>query len=91
MKLCIGLWLFTKCKPSVRNLKIKIIKQYAIKLSKNQIYEFRLYTYHVILQLICEIISFDNIIWGFITLRNEHGVMQQLAPDVIGISKTPVN
>ena len=32
----------TKCKPSVRNLKLKIIKQYAIKLSKNSYYEIHI-------------------------------------------------
>ena len=44
----------TKCKPSVRNLKLKIIKQYAIKLSKNSYYEPRSYIYQVISQLVCE-------------------------------------
>ena len=83
-----GLWLFTKCKTSVRNLKIKIIKQYAIKLYKKSNYEFILHIHQVISQLVCEIIGFYNIIWGFISLCNEHGIMQPLAPDVFGISKT---
>ena len=52
-------------------------------------YEFRLYIYQVILQLVCKIISFNDFIWGFISLRNEHGVMRPLAADVLGISKTP--
>ena len=85
----LSLWLFTKCKTSVRNFKIKIIKQYAINLSKKWNYEFILHIYQIISQSVCEIIIFDNIIWGFISLSNEHGVMQRLAPDVFGISKTP--
>ena len=34
-------------------------------------------------------ISLDENIWGFISQNNEHGVMQPLAPDDLGISKTP--
>ena len=69
----LSLWLFTKWKTSVRNLKIKIIKQYAINLSKKSNYEFISHIYQVISQSVCEIIIFDNIIWGFISLSNEHG------------------
>ena len=74
---------------SLRNLKIKIIKQYAINLSKKSNYEFILHIYQVISQSVGEIIIFDNFIWGLISLSNEHGVMQPLALDVFGISKTP--
>ena len=70
----LSLWLFTKWKMSLRNLKIKIIKQYAINLSKKSNYEFILHIYQVISQSVCEIFIFDNIIWGFISLSNEHGV-----------------
>ena len=56
------LWLFIKYKSSVRNLKIEITKYYAMKLSEKSNYEFRLKFYQVILQLVCEIISFDKII-----------------------------
>ena len=45
--------------------------------------------YQDISQLICEIISLDKNIWGFISQNNEHGVMQPLSPDVLGIFKTP--
>ena len=58
---------------------------------KNQIVDFVYIFINVILQLIGEIISFDDIIWSFINLRNEHGVTQPLAHDVLGISKTPWN
>ena len=47
--------------------------------------------YQVISQLVCEIISFDNFIWGLISLGIEHGVMQPLAPNVFGISQKTVN
>ena len=58
-----------------------------MKLSEKWNYELTLHIFQVISQLVCEIISFDNFIWGFISLGNEHGVMQPLAPDVLGISK----
>ena len=45
-----------------------------MKLSKNSNYELRSYIYKVILQLVCEIISFENVIRGFRS-RNEHHVM----------------
>ena len=58
-----------------------------MRLSTKADCEFRLYIYQVILQLACKIISFDDII--YISRYNEHGIMQPLAPDVLGISKTP--
>ena len=45
-----------------------------MKLSKNSNYELRSYIYKVISQLVCEIISFENVIRGFRS-RNEHSVM----------------
>ena len=41
-----------------------------MKLSKNSNYELRSYIYEVISQLVCEIISFENV-----RSRNEHRVM----------------
>ena len=45
-----------------------------MKLSKNSNYELRSYIYKVISQLVCEIISFENVIRSFRS-RNEHRVM----------------
>ena len=45
-----------------------------MKLSKNSNYELRSYIYKVISQLVCEIISFKNVMTGFRS-RNEHRVM----------------
>ena len=58
-----------------------------MKLSEKWNYELSSHIYQVISYLVCGIISFDNFFWGFISLGNEHGVMQLLAPDVLGISK----
>ena len=51
-----------------------------------------LYFFQVILQLVCEKISFDKIIWGsLLAQNNEHGVMQPLAPDYLAeISNNPM-
>ena len=45
-----------------------------MKLSKNSNYELSSYIYKVISQLVCEIISFENVIRSFRS-RNEHRVM----------------
>ena len=45
-----------------------------MKLSKNSNYELRSYYFKVISQLVCEIISFENVIRRFRS-RNEHRVM----------------
>ena len=58
-----------------------------MKLSEKWNYEFTSHIYQVISQLVCEIISFDNFIWAFISLGNKHGVMRPLPLDVVGISK----
>ena len=44
-----------------------------MKLSEKSYYELSLHIYQAISQLVCEIISFDNFIGGFISLGNEHG------------------
>ena len=45
-----------------------------MKLLTNSNYELRSYIFKVISQLVCEIISFENVIIGFRS-RNEHRVM----------------